>query len=239
VKVLFICLIFRLTFAGSWSLSVCKSSNLKQRTLCREPTDPQGDEILSPSLYTPFSPGASPAPWLCLQPLAGLRIRPLLARPCQPSPRDACWSRHGSFGPSLRVSTTVRAWAVHSHVFDQQMQNLADPHHILTPVPVYPRRCLFLLPACTQWQNLGKAQPREISEANTCSSHPSSILFYQPIFPSVTSFPPSNIAGLFFLNHHKDDHATKMASALPFVILRKMYHFFGQPSPLTVLKSQC
>lgn len=57
VKVLFICLIFRLTFAGLWSLSVCKSSNLKQRALCREPTDPRGDEILSPLLHATSSPG--------------------------------------------------------------------------------------------------------------------------------------------------------------------------------------
>lgn len=57
MKVLFICLIFRLTFAGLWSLSVCKSSNLKQRALCREPTDPRGGEILSPPLHATFSPG--------------------------------------------------------------------------------------------------------------------------------------------------------------------------------------
>lgn len=82
MKVLFICLIFRLTFAGLWSLSVCKSSNLKQRALCREPTDPRGDEILSPPLHATFSPGGcglQRAP----QPLvrSGTRPPPALAFP--------------------------------------------------------------------------------------------------------------------------------------------------------------
>lgn len=45
MKVLFICLIFRVTFAGLWSLSVCKSSNLKQQPRAAWPA---GDEIFSP-----------------------------------------------------------------------------------------------------------------------------------------------------------------------------------------------
>lgn len=83
-------------------------------------------------------------------------------------------------GASLCASTMVCAWAVCFHLFDQQTQNLAHPHHVLTPVPVYPWCCPFLLPLLalsgktSVKPHRGKCQKRK---------HAAPISFYQLHFP--------------------------------------------------------
>lgn len=239
VKVLFICLIFRLTFAGLWSLSVCKSSNLKQNTLPRTNWPAGRWNIISSTVYNFFPVSLTSA--AALSPASRRVMHPSASStPLQPSPRGACQPRCGSFGPSLRASTTVCAWAVPSHVFDQQMQNLADPHHVLTPVPVYPRHHQFLLPplACSSetWAKPHWGRPQKQTRA---ARIPAAFCFTGPF--SQCCFIPSlkHCWFVFFKSSlgrwswDKDGISATFCYPEENVSL-----FFCQPSPLPMLKIQ-
>lgn len=132
-------------------------------------------------------------------------------------------AQHGSFRPSLHASTAVHAGAGHSHLFDQQMPNLADPHNIPTPVPVYLWRRPFLL------AHTGKtwAKPHwSESQTQTQAAHIPAAFHSTSPFPLCYSIPSLKHCRFFSKPSLGRWSRDKDGTAATFVIPRKMQRCF-------------
>lgn len=144
---------------------VCLSANpqISNREHCQEPTDPWGMKYYL---------------LLCIQ------LFPREPHQHQGFISSPLWGWGAAGHPLCQHHGLVCAWAPHSHLFDQQTQNLAELHSgpslslLVCPQSHHPFLLLPLAHGGKTW-----AKPTGgISETNTPSSHPSCTLFSQCCF---------------------------------------------------------